>query len=89
LTSMSKIVAPEADSASEEHTMLPHGRVLTTTETDVRFLQKASRANARDAFDPAKFNELFHKSPRTENSDQTLDDNKLTSASAPEALNQD
>jgi hypothetical protein len=62
LASMSKIVAPEADSASEEHTMLPHGRVLTTTETDVRFLQKASRANARDAFDPAKFNELFHKS---------------------------
>lgn len=89
LASMSKIVAPEADSASEENTMLPHGRVLTTTETDVRFLQKASRANARDAFDPAKFNELFHKSPRTENSDQTLDDNKLTSASAPEALNQD
>jgi hypothetical protein len=86
LASMTKTQQPEADPATDENMMAPHGRVLTTTETDVRFLQKASRANARDAFDPSIFNQQFHKSTRTENSDQTPNDMKTTPGEATEGL---
>ena len=89
LASMSKTHEPESDSATDESTMAPHGRVLTTTETDVRFLQKASRANARDAFDPSKFNQQFYKSTRTENSDQTPKDMQTTPGEATEGLSRD
>ena len=89
LASMSKTLEPESDSATDESTMAPHGRVLTTTETDVRFLQKASRANARDAFDPSKFNQQFQKSKRTENSDQTLKDIQTTPSETNEGLSRD
>jgi hypothetical protein len=89
LASMSQAIEPESDTAFDETTMSPHGRVLTTTETDVRFLQKASRANARDAFDPAKFNQQFGKPKRTENSDQTPNDNKNISIGTEESLIQD
>lgn len=89
LASMSKTLEPESDSATDESTMAPHGRVLTTTETDVRFLQKASRANARDAFDPSKFNQQFQKSKRTENSDQTLKDIQTTPSETNQGLSLD
>jgi hypothetical protein len=89
LASMLKTVEPESDSATNESTMAPHGRVLTTTETDVRFLQKASRANARDAFDPSKFNQQFQKSKRTENSDQTLKDTQTTPSETNDGLSLD
>ena len=89
LASMSGTVEPESDSAINESTMAPHGRVLTTTETDVRFLQKASRANARDAFDPSKFNQQFQKSKRTENSDQTLKDTQTTPSETNDGLSLD
>ena len=89
LASMSKTHEPESDSATDESTMAHHGRVLTTTETDVRFLQKASRANARDAFDPSKFNQQFYKSTRTENSDQTPKDMQTTPGEATEGLSRD
>lgn len=69
LASLSKTL--DAVSVADEATVTPHGRALTTTETDVRFLQMASRANARDAFDPSKFNEEFHKPARMEDPDQT------------------
>ena len=89
LASMSKTAEPESASATDESTMAPHGRVLTTTETDVRFLQKASRANARDAFDPSKFNQQFQKSKRTENSDQTLKDTQTTPSETNDGLSLD
>jgi hypothetical protein len=86
---MSRTVELESDSATDESTMAPHGRVLTTTETDVRFLQKASRANARDAFDPSKFNQQFQKSKRTEDSDQTLKDTQTTPSETNDGLSLD
>ena len=89
LASMSKTLEPESDSETDESMMAPHGRVLTTTETDVRFLQKASRANARDAFDPSKFNQQFYKSTRTENSDQTLKDIQTRPSETNEGLSLD
>ena len=89
LASMSKTLEPESDSATDESTMAPHGRVLTTTETDVRFLRKVSRANARDAFDPSKFNQQFYKSTRTENSDQTLKDIQTRPSETNEGLSLD
>ena len=89
LASMSKTLEPESDSATDESMMAPHGRVLTTTETDVRFLRKASRANARDAFDPSKFNQQFYKSTRTENSDQTLKDIQTRPSETNEGLSLD
>ena len=89
LASMSGTVEPESDSAINESTMAPHGRVLTTTETDVQFLQKASRANARDAFDPSKFNQQFQTSKRTENSDQTLKDTQATPSETNDGLSLD
>lgn len=82
LVSMSKTL--EQDSVTDESSMAPHGRLLTTTETDGRFLENASRANARDAFDPSKFNQQFYKPRRTENSDQKLKDNQTTSDETPE-----
>ena len=89
LASMSQSIEPESDATVDETNMGPHGRVLTTTETDVRFLQKASRANARDAFDPAKFNQQFGKPTRTENSDQAPEDNENKSNDTDENLTQD
>jgi len=41
----------------------PHGRKLTSADTEERFLNEATRANARDAFDPAAFNRRFHARP--------------------------
>ena len=89
LASMSGTVEPGSDSAINESTMAPHGRVLTTTETDVQFLQKASRANARDAFDPSKFNQQFQTSKRTENFDQTLKDTQATPSETNDGLSLD
>ena len=89
LASMSQSIEPESDMAVDETNMGPHGRVLTTTETDVRFLQKASRANARDAFDPAKFNQQFGKPTRTKNSDQSPKDNENKTNDTDESLIQD
>ena len=89
LASMSQSIEPESDAAVDETNMGPHGRVLTTTETDVRFLQKASRANARDAFDPAKFNQQYSKPARTENSDHAPKDNENISNETNEDLIQD
>ena len=37
-----------------------HGVQRKTEESDERFLKEAHRANARDAFDPAAFNRMFH-----------------------------
>jgi len=89
LASMSQSIEPESEAAFDETTMSPHGRVLTTKDTDVRFLQKASRANARDAFDPEKFNQQFGKPTRTENSEQTPNDNENISIGTEESLIQD
>lgn len=89
LASMSRTQESETALATDENMMAPHGRVLTTTETDVRFLQKASRANAHDAFDPSVFNQQFHKSTQTENSDQTTNDMKSTPGEATEGLRAD
>jgi hypothetical protein len=86
LASMSKSIEPESDAIVDETNMGPHGRVLTTTETDVRFLQKASRANARDAFDPTKFNQRFGKTTRTENTDQAPQDNENMPMGTDESL---
>ena len=83
---MSKSIEPESDAIVDETNMGPHGRVLTTTETDVRFLQKASRANARDAFDPTKFNQRFGKTTRTENTDQAPQDNENMPMGTDESL---
>lgn len=49
-----------ASSPTEKESMLPHGRKLTSADTETRFLNEAKRANARDAFDPALFNKRFH-----------------------------
>ena len=89
LASMSQSIEVESDADVDETAMSPHGRVLTTTETDVRFLQKASRANARDAFDPAKFNQQFGKPTKPENSEQTPNDNENISIGTDESLIQD
>ena len=89
LASVSQSIEVESDTDVDETAMSPHGRVLTTTETDVRFLQKASRANARDAFDPAKFNQQFGKPTKTENSEQTPNDNENISIGTEESLIQD
>ncbi|MFO1002542.1 MAG: hypothetical protein U0936_19600 [Planctomycetaceae bacterium] len=86
LASMSQAIEPESEAAVDETTMGLHGRVLTTTETDVRFLQKASRANARDAFDPAGFNQRFGKPTSTQNSDQAPKDNENMSNETNESL---
>lgn len=43
-----------------DDSMVPHGRKLSTGETDSRFLKQAARANAQDAFDPSEFNRRFH-----------------------------
>lgn len=37
-----------------------HGVQRKTEESDQQFLKEANRANARDAFDPAVFNRMFH-----------------------------
>lgn len=89
LTSMSVSTDAESDRALDEDTMSPHGRVLTTTETDIRFLQKASRANARDAFDPARFNQRFGKPMEKGNSDPAVKDDENMSEETNESLNQD
>lgn len=89
LASMSQSIEVESEADVDETAMSPHGRVLTTTETDVRFLQKASRANARDAFDPAKFNQQFGKPTKTENSEQTPNDDENISIGTEESLIQD
>lgn len=52
--------ALNASSPPEKESMLPHGRKLTSADTEIRFLNEAKRANARDAFDPALFNRRFH-----------------------------
>ncbi len=38
----------------------PHGRLLTSADTDDSFVADAERSNARDAFDPSAFNRRFH-----------------------------
>ena len=38
----------------------PHGRLLTSADTDDSFMAEAVRSNARDAFDPSVFNRRFH-----------------------------
>jgi len=38
----------------------PHGRVLTSADTDDSFVADAVRSNARDAFDPSAFNRRYH-----------------------------
>ena len=39
---------------------IPHGRRLSSAETDPKFLAEAARANAHDEFDPSVFNLKFH-----------------------------
>lgn len=39
---------------------IPHGRKLSSDETDKTFLSEAVRANAYDEFDPSVFNQQFH-----------------------------
>lgn len=89
LVSMSQPLEAATDTVADEVTMTPHGRTLTTTETDVRFLKNASHANARDAFDPSKFNQQFYKSTRTEHSDQTPKDMQTTPGETTEGLRRD
>jgi hypothetical protein len=89
LASMSRSTEPESSASFNESTMNPHGRVLTTTETDVRFLQKASRANARDAFDPERFNQQYGKPKRTENAAQAPNNKENMSDDTNEDLTQD
>jgi hypothetical protein len=40
--------------------LTPHGRKLTTADTDQKFVAQAQRRNAHDAFDPSEFNRRFH-----------------------------
>jgi hypothetical protein len=40
----------------------PHARLLTTDDTDAKFLQAAKYANRRDAFSPDEFNRRYHGS---------------------------
>jgi hypothetical protein len=89
LASMSRSTEPESSASFNESTMNPHGRVLTTTETDVRFLQKAFRANAHDAFDPARFNQQYGKPTRTENAAQAPNNKENMSDDTNEDLTQD
>ena len=46
--------APGTESAT------PHGRLLTSADTDDSFMAEAVQSNARDAFDPSVFNTKFH-----------------------------
>lgn len=39
---------------------IPHGRRLSSADTDPKFLAEAARANAHDEFDPSVFNLKFH-----------------------------
>jgi len=47
-------------------TTIPHGRQLTSDETDPKFLAEAARANAHDEFNPSVFNTRFHGKTRHE-----------------------
>ncbi len=47
-----------AEAGTESAT--PHGRVLTSADTDDSFVANAVRFNAHDAFDPSAFNRRFH-----------------------------
>ena len=55
-TGLSRTVHAEAGTESAT----PHGRVLTSADTDDSFVADAERSNARDAFDPSAFNRRFH-----------------------------
>lgn len=54
---------------------VPHGRELTTAETDAEFLRDAARAHVRDAFDPSVFNKRFHGNAGVESSDKSAGEN--------------
>lgn len=43
-----------------DNTVTPHGRRLSTADTDAKFLAEAVRENANDEFDPSVFNMKFH-----------------------------
>ncbi len=55
--------ANQAGAATESAS--PHGRLLTSADTDGSFMADADRANVRDAFDPSRFNRRFHRTSET------------------------
>lgn len=55
---------------SNPDAMIPHGRQLSSEETDRKFLAEAARANAHDEFNPAVFNARFHGNQHSESKSQ-------------------
>lgn len=51
--------------AMHNRTENPHARILTTDDTDGRFLQEAKYSNRHDAFSPDEFNRRYHGSDST------------------------
>lgn len=49
----------------------PHARLLTTDDTDGRFLQEAKHANRQDAFSPEEFNRRYHGRSNSPDTDQS------------------
>jgi hypothetical protein len=62
---------------------VPHGRQLSSTETDPGFLAEAARANAHDEFNPSVFNARFHGAAGSESKSEPTDPPRIPGESAP------